>query len=89
MDDKRDIVVLAQTGTGKTAAFSLPVISLTDPSSSNIQSLILCPTRELCIQITLYVESFTKYMKGFKVTAVYGGASISNQISELKEERKW
>lgn len=84
MDDKRDIVALAQTGTGKTAAFSLPVISLTDPSSSNIQSLILCPTRELCIQITRDVESFTKYMKGFKVTAVYGGASISNQISELK-----
>jgi ATP-dependent RNA helicase DeaD len=88
MDDRRDLVALAQTGTGKTAAFSLPVISLTDQDNNNIQSLILCPTRELCIQITRDVESFTKYMKGFKVTAVYGGASISGQISELKRGTK-
>lgn len=83
--EEGDLVALAQTGTGKTAAFSLPVIELTDLSTKKIQSLVLCPTRELCIQITKDVEKFTKYVPGFKVVAVYGGASITNQIKDIRQ----
>lgn len=83
--EEGDLVALAQTGTGKTAAFSLPVIELTDLATKKIQSLVLCPTRELCIQITKDVEKFTKYVPGFKVVAVYGGASITNQIKDIRQ----
>lgn len=83
--EEGDLVALAQTGTGKTAAFSLPVIELTDLQTKKIQSLVLCPTRELCIQITKDVEKFTKYVPGFKVVAVYGGASITNQIKDIRQ----
>ena len=79
-----DLIALAQTGTGKTAAFGLPVISLIEPEIKEVQSLVLCPTRELCNQIARDLESFSKYMSGVKVLPVYGGASIENQIRALK-----
>ncbi|MDC7126727.1 MAG: DEAD/DEAH box helicase [Spirochaetales bacterium] len=79
-----DIVGLAQTGTGKTAAFSLPVLEKIDTDVRGIQALVLCPTRELCLQIARDIESYTKYISGFRVAAVYGGAAYGPQIKELK-----
>src|ERR1700741_2819573 len=79
-----DIVALAQTGTGKTAAFGLPMLSNIDFESKKVQGLILCPTRELCMQITKDLENYSKNLKGFGVVAVYGGASIVNQIRDIK-----
>lgn len=84
LESKNDLVALAQTGTGKTAAFGLPVIELTDVKEKDVQTLILCPTRELGLQITKDLQSFTKYIKGFRVVPVYGGAPIYNQIKDLK-----
>lgn len=81
----RDFVGLAQTGTGKTAAFGLPLISLIDTGKKHVQGLILCPTRELCIQITNDLKSFGKYMDDFYHVAVYGGSSIEHQIKYLKK----
>lgn len=80
-----DIVALAQTGTGKTAAFGLPLIHKTDLSKKYVQHLILSPTRELCVQIANDLTDFSKYIKGFKVTAVFGGASIEMQIKAIKK----
>ncbi len=85
LSTNRDIISLAQTGTGKTAAFGLPLIEMTDLSSKNIQSLILCPTRELCIQISNDLQNYSKYIGDFSTVAVYGGASIENQIKALKK----
>jgi ATP-dependent RNA helicase DeaD len=85
LNSKDDLVALAQTGTGKTAAFGLPVLQKTTPGLSVVQTLILCPTRELCLQITSEIEKFSKYIKGFKVVAVYGGANIVNQMKDLKK----
>ena len=82
--DSTDIVALAQTGTGKTAAFGLPLIQLTDTSSKNTQHLILCPTRELCIQIADDLDNFSKYVEGFKLISVYGGTSIDKQIQQIR-----
>lgn len=79
-----DLVALAQTGTGKTAAFGLPMLSMIDFQSRQTQGLILCPTRELCMQITKDFKNFAKYMPNPNVVAVYGGASIQNQIQEIK-----
>ncbi|MGB6267610.1 MAG: DEAD/DEAH box helicase, partial [Olleya sp.] len=79
-----DLVALAQTGTGKTAAFGLPLISLIDFTSKETQVVIMCPTRELCMQITRDIQSFTKYINGAYTVAIYGGASIDNQIKEIK-----
>jgi len=79
-----DLISLAQTGTGKTAAFGLPIIHKINIKNKNTQSLILCPTRELCLQITKDLKSFSKYMKGLQVTSIYGGADIRKQIRELK-----
>ena len=84
LSTNRDIIALAQTGTGKTAAFGLPLIEMTDLDSRKVQSLILCPTRELCIQISNDLNNYSKYIPGFRVTAVYGGASIETQIRALK-----
>ena len=83
--NQQDLVALAQTGTGKTAAFGLPLVQLADPSSKNVQGLVLCPTRELCIQISKDLQSFSKYVKGLTVLPVYGGASITPQIKDLKQ----
>jgi ATP-dependent RNA helicase DeaD len=80
----KDFVGLAQTGTGKTAAFGLPLMHLIDPTQKHPQALIVCPTRELCLQITNDLSDFRKHSKGLNVEAVYGGASIVMQIRNLK-----
>jgi ATP-dependent RNA helicase DeaD len=79
-----DLVALAQTGTGKTAAFGLPVLHMIEPFSNEVQALILSPTRELAIQIVGDLTEYSKHLKGMNVVAVYGGASISMQIKELR-----
>jgi ATP-dependent RNA helicase DeaD len=79
-----DIIALAATGTGKTAAFSLPILQKLDLNSEDVQAFILSPTRELALQITKDIQNFSKYMDGVRVQAVYGGASIRDQISGLK-----
>lgn len=84
LNNDRDLIALAQTGTGKTAAFGLPLIHLADMDSKKIQAIVLCPTRELCMQITGDMEKYSKFMNGFKTVAVYGGADIRNQIRALK-----
>lgn len=84
MAEKQDLVALAQTGTGKTAAFSLPIISQIDTELKKVQALILSPTRELGIQIAKNVAQYTKYQDGIKPVAVYGGASIDHQIRDIK-----
>ncbi|MFC4263721.1 DEAD/DEAH box helicase [Ferruginibacter yonginensis] len=81
----QDFVGLAQTGTGKTAAFGLPLLHLIDPAEKYPQALIVCPTRELCLQITNDLTDFRKHTKGMAVEAVYGGASIVMQIRNLKK----
>ena len=83
-DKSSDLVALAQTGTGKTAAFGLPLLSKLDLTSRFTQTLILAPTRELCVQISKDLINYSKYLGGLKVTAVYGGAPIMNQIRDLK-----
>jgi ATP-dependent RNA helicase DeaD len=80
----RDLINLAQTGTGKTAAFGLPILQLTDFEIREIQTLILCPTRELCMQIASDLGNYSKYLPKFHAVAVYGGANISEQIRSLK-----
>ncbi len=80
-----DFVGLAQTGTGKTAAFGLPLIQLIEAADKFPQALIVCPTRELCLQITNDLQLFKKHSRGIGVEAVYGGASISMQIRNLKK----
>ncbi len=80
----QDLMGLAQTGTGKTAAFGLPSIQLTDTKNKNTQTLVLAPTRELCLQITKDLEQYSKYINGLHVVPVYGGSSIENQIKALK-----
>jgi ATP-dependent RNA helicase DeaD len=79
-----DFIGLAQTGTGKTAAFGLPLLQLIDSSQRHPQALIVCPTRELCLQITNDIETFKKHSKNIFTEAVYGGASIMMQIRNLK-----
>ncbi|MFT3747627.1 MAG: DEAD/DEAH box helicase [Agriterribacter sp.] len=80
----KDLVGLAQTGTGKTAAFGLPLLQLINEKERFPQALIVCPTRELCLQIVNEIELFKKFMPGMHVVAVYGGASIGAQIRDLK-----
>ncbi len=79
-----DMVALAQTGTGKTAAFGLPLLTKLNLSDRNTQALILAPTRELCVQISKDIINYSKFLNGLKVTAVYGGAPIMGQIRDLK-----
>lgn len=85
LGSNEDLVALAQTGTGKTAAFSLPLIHKMDVHSKNVQAIILCPTRELCLQITKDIEKFIKYLPQIRVTAVYGGEGMDRQIRALKQ----
>ncbi len=80
----KDLIGLAQTGTGKTAAFGLPLLQLIDAEKKHPQALVVCPTRELCLQIVKEVELFKKHIKGINVVAVYGGTSIGLQIRDLK-----
>jgi ATP-dependent RNA helicase DeaD len=81
---EKDVVALAQTGTGKTAAFGLPMLEFLDPQDRSIQCLVLAPTRELCVQISKDLERFSSNMKGTRIVAVYGGASIRDQIREIQ-----
>ena len=85
MSSDQDIIATAQTGTGKTAAFGLPAIHLADSNNRNTQTLVLCPTRELCVQITRDLISYSKYLKGINILAVYGGSKIGNQILALNQ----
>jgi ATP-dependent RNA helicase DeaD len=80
----QDLVGLAQTGTGKTAAFGLPICNMIDFNNSNPEALIICPTRELCMQITRDLQNFTKYKSGSNVVAIYGGASMENQVRDMR-----
>ena len=80
-----DLISLAQTGTGKTAAFGLPILQKTDSTSSLPQALILSPTRELCMQIAGDLRDYSKYLPGMRIIPVYGGASIRNQIDDLRK----
>src|ERR1700709_837571 len=80
----KDLVGLAQTGTGKTAAFGLPLLHLLNVEHRSPQALVVCPTRELCMQIVSELELFKKFMTGVQVLAVYGGTSIGMQIRDLK-----
>ncbi len=79
-----DVIALAQTGTGKTAAYGIPVLQKTDAENKETQALILSPTRELCLQIADDLNAFAKYIPGMHIIPVYGGASIQGQIRELK-----
>jgi ATP-dependent RNA helicase DeaD len=85
LEGEVDIIALAQTGTGKTAAFGLPLVQATDTEINETQALILCPTRELCMQITGDLTDYAKHTGKLKILAVYGGASIDNQIRGLKK----
>ena len=85
LERETDIVSLAQTGTGKTAAFGFPMLQKIQIESRTTQGLILSPTRELCLQITKELESYGKHKKGLNVVAVYGGASITDQARQIKK----
>ncbi len=85
LDGGGDLVALAQTGTGKTAAFGLPLLQRIDAESTDTQALILSPTRELCMQIAEDLKDYAKYSGGIRIVPVYGGASIKNQIDSIKK----
>ena len=85
MKGQQDVIALAQTGTGKTAAFGIPLLQRIDAGSRETQALVLSPTRELCLQITDDIRDFAKYMDGIHVEAVYGGAAIEPQMRALKK----
>src|SRR3712207_6245841 len=80
----KDVIGQAQTGTGKTAAFGLPMIEYADPDDEDVQALVLTPTRELCIQVTQAIRAYGK-VKGVDVVAVFGGAPIRSQQAQLKQ----
>ena len=84
LGENNDVIALAQTGTGKTAAYGIPVLQKTDATIKTTQALILSPTRELCLQIADDLKSFSKNIDGLHIVAVYGGASITTQIHELR-----
>lgn len=85
LEQDTDIVALAQTGTGKTAAFGFPLIQKIDANNRQTQALVLSPTRELCLQITNEIKLYSKYTEGLRTVAVYGGASITEQAREIKK----
>jgi len=85
LNTKKDLLAFAQTGTGKTAAFGLPIIDQINANSPITQAIILCPTRELCVQVANDLTDYSKNMANINVIAVYGGASIENQISKLRK----
>ncbi|MEJ6792247.1 MAG: DEAD/DEAH box helicase [Lacinutrix sp.] len=84
LEQETDLVALAQTGTGKTAAFGFPMLQKIDMDSRTTQGLILSPTRELCLQIANEMKAYGKYCKGLNVVAIYGGSSITDQAREVK-----
>jgi ATP-dependent RNA helicase DeaD len=85
LEGNRDFVGLAQTGTGKTAAFGLPLLDLIDDKSRDTQALVLAPTRELCLQITNDLENFSEKVKRINIVSVYGGSSIVDQMRSIKK----
>ena len=85
LEKETDVVSLAQTGTGKTAAFGFPMLQKIDAKSRITQGLILSPTRELCLQITQELKNYSKYVKGVNIVAIYGGASITDQAKNVKK----
>ncbi|MBE7436884.1 MAG: DEAD/DEAH box helicase [Spirochaetales bacterium] len=84
LEARRDIIAMAQTGTGKTAGFGLPIVQQVETGKPGVQALILCPTRELCLQITRDLTAFASGRQGVSLVSVYGGASIETQIKSLK-----
>ena len=88
LSSQTDIIATAQTGTGKTAAFGLPIIQLTNNRDKNIECVILCPTRELCLQISKDLNTYSDYMKYYRITPIYGGSKIQAQIKALKKNPK-
>ncbi len=84
LESKQDLLALAQTGTGKTAAFGLPLLQHIDTTRRDLEVIILCPTRELCLQIATDIQKYAKYMPEIKIVSVYGGAPIVNQIRQIK-----
>lgn len=84
LETKRDILGLAQTGTGKTAAFGLPILNMVDFTNKTTQALIICPTRELCLQISRDLGNYSKHLQNVNIAAVYGGSSIMQQVDQLK-----
>lgn len=84
LKSEKDVVALAQTGTGKTAAFGLPMLEFLNPSDRTVQALVLAPTRELCVQISKDLERFAQHLKGTRIVSVYGGASIRDQIRDIQ-----
>lgn len=87
LEGHHDMIGLAQTGTGKTAAFGLPLLDLVDATDHSIQGVVLAPTRELVQQIALELQAFSKHKEYLHLTTVYGGTSISNQIKEIKKDK--
>ena len=85
LQEDTDMVALAQTGTGKTAAFGFPLIQKINAESKKTQGLILSPTRELCLQITNELKNYSKYFKGVNTVAIYGGASITDQAAQIRK----
>lgn len=85
LNNHNDYIGLAQTGTGKTAAFGLPILQNINTNNSEIQCLILAPTRELCLQITKDLTNYSKYIDGLRIVPIYGGASIEMQLREIKQ----
>lgn len=84
LGEDNDVIALAQTGTGKTAAYGLPILQNINISDNYPQALVLCPTRELCLQIADDLNDYSKYLDGLMVLPVYGGSSIESQIRTLK-----
>ena len=84
INEDRDLIGLAQTGTGKTAAFGLPMIHRIDVEKNIVQGLVIAPTRELCVQISNDFKAFSKYIKGLSVATIYGGASMDKQSKEIR-----
>ena len=80
----KDILGCAQTGTGKTAAFGLPLLQRITPGEKGVQALVLCPTRELCVQVAKDLVNYSQSAHQYKVVAVYGGAGIEGQIKQIK-----
>ena len=85
LNSEKDLIALAQTGTGKTAGFGLPIIEQVNTDTKHVQAIILCPTRELCMQISKDLQSFSKYTKTPSILPVYGGAAIDSQIKGLRK----
>ena len=88
LSSESDIIATAQTGTGKTAAFGLPIIQLTNNRDKNIECVILCPTRELCLQISKDLNTYSSNMKYYRILPIYGGSKIQTQIKGLRQNPK-